>query len=455
MSGDRIKIAYIGGGSARFGWRFMSELAAEEIKGTVSLYDIDKKQSLRNEVIGNKLREQSGCKSDIIYIAADNPEECLRDADFVILSISVGSIEDYISDLHLPEMYGIYQSFGENTGPSGIMRALRTLPVYADYARKIREFCPNAWVISLTNPMNVCLMTLYREFPQIKAFGSSSEPFSAAELAAEIVGKRLRVPSVHRREIKTNIIGINGFSFINEAFYSGEDIMPILADFAREHADGGYERRPEEFRLNPTACANKVRFDLFLRYGAMPTQTDRITAEFCPTWYLKTPKTATSWKFAQVNVNLVKKQFTERSARGKRLMDGEEALRIGGYTSDCVSQIKALLGMGNLITNACLPNSGQITNLPSYAVTETNALFAKNSIRPVAAGAMSEELYALTVRHTVNQKLIVDAVFEKDLDIAFNAFINDPLMSADLASAAELYKEMLSAEKNQLVYYLG
>ena len=98
MSGDRIKIAYIGGGSARFGWRFMSELAAEEIKGTVSLYDIDKKQSLRNEVIGNKLREQSGCKSDIIYIAADNPEECLRDADFVILSISVGSIEDYISD---------------------------------------------------------------------------------------------------------------------------------------------------------------------------------------------------------------------------------------------------------------------------------------------------------------------------------------------------------------------
>ena len=68
---------------------------------------------------------------------------------------------------------------------------------------------------------------------------------------------------------------------------------------------------------------------------------------------------------------------------------------------------------------------------------------------------MSEELYALTVRHTVNQKLIVDAVFEKDLDIAFNAFINDPLMSADLASAAELYKEMLSAEKNQLVYYLG
>lgn len=451
-SGKRLKIAYVGGGSFRFGWRFMSEMASEEICGTVSLYDIDKKPALANEVIGNKFREQTGCRSDIIYLAADNIDECLRDADFVILSIS-GDMEDYVSDLHLPEMYGIYQSYGENTGPAGILRALRILPYYIEFARKIRELCPNAWVINLTNPMNVCLMTLYREFPGIKAFGSSSEPFSVLELLAEITGKSLSVPSVHRREIKTNLIGINGFSFVNEASYNGEDVMPIFAEFARKYADDGCERRPEEFRLNPAACANKVRFDLFLRYGMIPAQSDRITAEFCPPWYLKSPKTAASWKFAQANINLLKKQQAERAARSKLLMEGEETLRIGGYTSDCISQIKALAGMGNLITNACLPNNGQVGDLPKGAVVETNALFSKNCVRAVASGSLSDELYALTVRHTVNQKLIVDAVFEKDLDIAFNAFINDPLMSADLSSARELYKEMLTAVSTKLVYY--
>ena len=170
---NRIKIAYIGGGSVNFGWKFISEISGEEITAAVYLYDADKQLSLANEVIGNKMRENPDCKSDIIYLAADNAEEALKNADFVILSFTQGSLEEMVSEIHLPEAYGIYQSTGESTGPSRIMRALKSLPFYIKYGEMIKKLCPNAWVINLTNPMAVCLMTLYRVFPEIKAFEHS------------------------------------------------------------------------------------------------------------------------------------------------------------------------------------------------------------------------------------------------------------------------------------------
>ena len=135
----RTNIAYIGGGSFNFGWKLFSELAAEEICAVIQLYDPDKQLSLSNEAIGNKLRESPDCKSDIIYVAADTPEEALRNAEIVILSFTQGTVEEAVTEMHLPETYGIYQSVGEHTGPSGVIRSLKTLPVYIKYTEMIKE----------------------------------------------------------------------------------------------------------------------------------------------------------------------------------------------------------------------------------------------------------------------------------------------------------------------------
>ena len=137
---EGINIAYIGGGSMDFGWKFFSELAAEELYATVNLYDRDKQLSLTNEVIGNKLRENPECKSDIIFLASDTPEEALKSADIVIMSISPGDLEESVAELTLPEAYGIYQSTGEQAGPASIIRALKTLPEYIKYAELIKRY---------------------------------------------------------------------------------------------------------------------------------------------------------------------------------------------------------------------------------------------------------------------------------------------------------------------------
>ena len=50
-----VKIAYIGGGSRGWAWGLMSDLvSAEDISGSVYLYDIDFEAAQKNEIIGNK-----------------------------------------------------------------------------------------------------------------------------------------------------------------------------------------------------------------------------------------------------------------------------------------------------------------------------------------------------------------------------------------------------------------
>lgn len=437
-----------------FGWKLISELAGEEqLSGTVHLYDADKQLSLANEVIGNRLRENPNCKSGLIYLAVDTLDEALRNADFVILSMVQGTVEELVSDVHLPEMYGIYQSTGENTGPGGIVRAIRTLPVYIEIAEKIKKLCPNAWVMNLTTPMGVCLDILYRIFPEIKAFGCSNEPFATQELIADFVAQEKNISPFSRREIKGNLLGIPGFSWYDSVSYQGEDVTDIFRSYAERYSSVGYEKRAGEYKTNPFASANMIKFDLFLRYGVISAEPDRIVAEFCPPWYLKSPKIVSSWKFGMTSVNFQKKLRSEKLLKSKRLMNGDDQLKIGYSGTDCVAQIKALLGLGNLITNAVLPNKGQVSNLPEGASVQTNVLFSNNSVQPVFSGALPEEACALTLRHVYNQKTIVKSVLEKDLDIAFNAFLNDPLVAIDLNSATDLYKEMLSRIRAHLLYY--
>ncbi|MBQ6706673.1 MAG: alpha-glucosidase/alpha-galactosidase, partial [Clostridia bacterium] len=158
-----VKIAYIGGGSRGWAWTLMKDLAlAENFEGEVALYDIDYKAAQDNEIIGNKIREDFPEASQWSYKAVKTLKEALTDANFVVVSILPGTFKEMGSDVHTPEKYGIYQPVGDTVGPGGIIRALRTIPMFEEIGNAVREYCPNAWVINYTNPMTVCTRTLYR-----------------------------------------------------------------------------------------------------------------------------------------------------------------------------------------------------------------------------------------------------------------------------------------------------
>ena len=72
----------------------------------------------------------------------------------------------------------------------------------------------------------------------------------------------------------------------------------------------------------------------------------------------------------------------------------------------------------------------QINNLPADAVVETNALFERDVVRPVYAGAIKPDIKALIMPHVMNHERIMKAVLGGNIDVELitEAFETDPLM---------------------------
>ena len=225
-------------------------------------------------------------------------KQALHKADFVVISILPGTFDEMESDVHTPERYGIYQSVGDTAGPGGYIRALRTIPMFIEIANAIKQYAPDAWVINYTNPMSLCVKTLYETFPEIKAFGCCHEVFNTQEVLASIVSDELKIPNIKRTDLYTNVIGINHFTWFTKASYKDIDIFPIYEKYIKKHFKEGYEFTSDNWMNSYFSCAHRVKFDLFRKYHNIAAAGDRHLAEFMPgDLYLKDPKTVEDWKF--------------------------------------------------------------------------------------------------------------------------------------------------------------
>lgn len=443
---ENLKIAYVGGGSRGWARGLMSDLAAEpSLCGTVYLYDIDYDAAFANEIIGNGASELPEAKSKWKYKAVKTLKEALRGADFVIISILPGTFEEMRSDVHAPEEYGIYQSVGDTTGPGGIMRALRTVPMYKVIAEGIRDNCPDAWVINYTNPMTMCVSALYKYFPGIKAFGCCHEVFGTQNLIGNAYNLKYGA-NVTRRDIKINVLGINHFTWITEAHCKNEDIFGVYADFADKYYESGFNLDESKHWMNNSfAYAQRVKLDLFKRYGAIAAAGDRHLAEFCPgKWYLASPEQVKEWMFGLTTVDFRIKDLKSRLALTERLVSGEEKFKFSVTGEEGVAQMKAILGIGDaLVTNCNMPNVGQMSDYPKGFVVETNAIFSEGGVKPVTAGSLPRGVDNLVQRVAYNQELTVEAAMTGNCELAFRAFVNDPLVTIPLADARKLFDTML------------
>jgi alpha-galactosidase/6-phospho-beta-glucosidase family protein len=449
---SKIKIAYIGGGSRQWACKLMTDLVFEEsLSGVVNLYDIDFEAACENETLGNLFSQRSAAPEKWSYQAVKTLKEALSGADFVIISIEPGTYQEMASDVHLPEQYGIYQSVGDTVGPGGLIRALRTIPLYMEFAENIRKYAPEAWVINYTNPMTLCTRTLYEVFPKIKAFGCCHEVFGTQKLLAAMLVDQQIASSVRREEIKTNVLGINHFTWINQAYYQGMNLFPLYKQFAEKYYVEGFQIPGEEaWDASPFRFAHRVKFDLFLRYGIIAAAGDRHLAEFLPPWYLKDPEVVKHWKFNLTSVAHRVARFEAWNQQRKRVIAGTEAYQLQASEEESVKQIKALVGLTEMVTNINLPNYGQIEGIPRGAVVETNAYLANNSVKPVFAGALPTDVQSLVIRNIYNQETILQAGLTKNTDLAFRAFINEPLMTLDLPTAKKLFEKMLQNTKQYL-----
>lgn len=426
-----VQIAYIGGGSRGWAWTFMTDLSLDDsMSGTIRLYDTNEAAAKSNETIGNHLSAREDSPGKWNYTTCSSMEEALTGCDFIVISILPGTFDEMASDVHLPERIGIYQSVGDTAGPGGIIRALRTIPMFVTIANAIKTHAPKAWVINYTNPMSLCVKTLYHVFPEIKAFGCCHEVFGTQKVLKGICEEEMGLKDIDRHDIFVNVLGINHFTWFDQASYKGIDLFPVYQKYVDEHYAEGYQEPDKNWANSTFECTHRVKFDLFRRYGLIAAAGDRHLAEFMPgDEYLKDPETVTNWKFGLTTVDWRKNDLQNRLARSRRLVNGEEEIELKPTGEEGILLIKALCGLDRVVSNVNIPNTNkQIPNLPEGAIVETNAVFSRDSIKPLIAGEIPTNFLALITPHVENHDFILKAALNCDKELVYKAFLNDPLV---------------------------
>ena len=452
-----IKIAYLGGGSKLWARSFMQDLAlAEGICGEVSLYDIDREAAVRNQRIAQRIHAKKEAVSHFAYTVADTLGEALTGADFVLISILPGTFAQMRSDVHAPEKYGILQPVGDTAGPGGVLRAMRTVPIYEDFARAIKECCPNAWVLNLTNPMSACVKALYDTFPEIKAFGCCHEVFHAQDFLCCVL-KETRGIEATRQDIYTDASGVNHFTWIAEAKYQDMDLLALLPQFMDKYfASGYYERGDHDaWKTDPFAYGNRVKMELFRRYGALAAAGDRHLVEFVNnSWFLSSPEAVDYWHYKLTTVDFREETQRRQIADSIAMAEGTMDVPLAPSGEELVTLLRAILGLETVVSNVNMPNRGQMPGIPEGSIVETNCVFTNGFVKPVTAKPLPAGALALVQRASANIDYVCEGIRERNLDKIFAAFMNQALCSnLSWEDGEALFREMCENTKTYLAPY--
>ncbi|MFH1074044.1 MAG: alpha-glucosidase/alpha-galactosidase [Candidatus Firestonebacteria bacterium] len=440
-----LKIAYIGGGSRSWAHKLMNDLAQPvHFNGEVRLYDLNHRMSEFNAKYGNWFQSHPKAVSNWKYRAVKDIKDCLKGADIVFLSIQPGKIEYMGTDLLEPMKYGIYQSVGDTVGPGGCIRSLRTIKDYLFFAEAIKKYAPKAWCINFTNPMTICTRTLYQGFPGIKAWGCCHEVFGTQRDLADIYSKVTGEEKPGREEVKVNVLGINHFTWITRAECRGVDIYKMFMKYINSSE---VVKKLGKLKGNKSLYFDnkyQVCYELSRRFGAIAAAGDRHLAEFVP-WFLTDKHSCRRWGFGLTPYSYRIKRFKSLPVRFAKILRSGKYPDIRNSGEEYISQMSAVFGKTTFVTNVNLPNTGQHLGLPLGAVVETNAVFSSNGVKPIASGALPKEVTPLVLRHVLNQEALLESVLTKNKELAFRAFVSDPLVGRiSLNEAEKLFETMIN-----------
>jgi alpha-galactosidase len=103
---------------------------------------------------------------------------------------------------------------------------------------------------------------------------------------------------------------------------------------AREYAQTGYTKGKDSNWMNDVFdCSQKVKFDLFNRYGWIAAAGDRHLAEFCEgAWYLSSPERVKEMGFSLTPVSWRKQDLKDRLRETADVLSGK--LPVGLFGTD-------------------------------------------------------------------------------------------------------------------------
>lgn len=428
------KITFIGAGSTVFAKNLLGDILSfpELAHSDIALFDIDSERLKTSEIVANRVAQAVHAQPTIS--ATTDRRQALDGADYAICMIQVAGYKPgTVIDFEIPKKYGLRQTIADTLGIGGIMRGLRTIPVLLDMCRDMEALCPDVTFLQYVNPMAMNCWAINRASP-IKTVGlCHSVQHTAQELSHDI--------GVPLNEINYVAGGINHMAFYLKFERDGEDLYPRI----RQVIDEG--RVPDW---------NRVRYEVFKRFGYFVTESSEHFSEYVP-WFIKRDRPEL---IEQFNIpldeyirrceNQIADWEKQRAAlEGGAALDIRRSVEYGSEIIHSIETGKSRVIYGNVA------NNGLIDNLPQGCCVEVPVLVDKNGLQPTKIGTLPPHLAAMMQTNINVQSLTVEAALTGKRDHIYHAAMLDPHTAAELSldQIVNLVDDLIAAHGDWLPAY--
>jgi alpha-galactosidase len=432
------KIAFIGAGSLEFTRKLVRDVLTFPLlqNTTLALMDIDVERLDFAHKSVQRIIELGDYPARVE--ATMDRAEALRDADVVLVTILAGGLEIWRHDLEIPKKYGVDLNIGDTRGPSGIFRALRTIPVMLEIARDMERYCPDATMLNYTNPMVMLCRAMQRE-TKIRLTGLCHSVQGTAEMLAGWIGAPMA-------EITYTCAGINHMAWYLKFDWQGQNAYPLI----RQAITANPEIYNEEI----------VRNEMFLHLDYYPTESSGHHSEYNP-WFRKRPDLieqyclpGTGWNPGEYAYSINSYEKREHTWRGqaKAWFASDSSISLERGHEYAAYIINALLGGEPFEFNGNVPNTGLIPNLPENACVEVPVWASRKGFSPVHIGALPPQCALLTNLSAGIEEMAVEAALNGDPRLVFQAIAHDPLTAAvlSLAEIKQMVNDMFRQNRDYL-----
>ncbi|MEP9853580.1 alpha-glucosidase/alpha-galactosidase [Staphylococcus aureus] len=407
------KITFLGAGSTVFAKNVLGDcMTVDALQDfEFALFDIDEERLKDSEMMLNNLKK--GMNATVKVRSYRNRKEALRGAKYIINAIQVGGYDPAtITDFEVPKNYGLRQTIADTLGIGGIFRNLRTIPVMQDFAKDIKEVCPNAWFLNYTNPMAVLTNIMLKE--GIKTVGLCH----SVQVCASDLLESLELPT---DRIHSKIAGINHMAWLLEITRDGKDLYPEIKARAKEK--------------QKTIHNDMVRFELLNKFGYYVTESSEHNAEYHP-YFIKSqyPELIEKYnipldEYPRRCVNQIEEwQDMRDDIVNDQNLTHERSHEYGSYIIEAMETNKPYKIGGNVLNTG-----GLISNLPKNAVVEVPCLVDASGVTPTYIGELPEQLAALNRTNINTQLLTIEAALTQKKDKIYQAAMLDPHTASELS----------------------
>lgn len=431
------KIAFIGAGSLGFTRGLVRDMLTFPLlkDSTIALMDVNKERLDFATKAVKSIVERGKYPAKVE--ATMDRKEALKGANVVLCTILAGDVQVWRHDIEIPKKYGVDTNVGDTRGPSGIFRALRTIPVMLDIARDIERYCPNALFLNYTNPMAMLCRAIQRK-SKVQVSGLCHSVQGTAQMLAHWIKTPMD-------QITYVCAGINHLSWFVEYKKNGKDAYPLIRAAMKDKKIYNEEQ---------------VRNEMFLAFGYYVTESSGHNSEY-NWWFRKRPDlikkyctSGTGWnpgEYAYILKHYLNASKTWKKEVKKWFDEGAPFPLERGHEY-AASIANAYMGGDPYQFNGNVPNTGLITNVPQDVCVEVPVLANKRGLNAIHVGALPAQCAAMVNISVAVEEMAVEAALTGDPTLVYQSICYDPLTAAvlSLAEIKKMVAEMLKKNKPYL-----